>query len=559
MKTALLVCAGLLAGTLFASWDAHADVSVLAVQPPPHSISADNRTELFIAFSKPIDTLTVTSAAVSVFGRWSGPVPASFVWDETKLSLRVVPERPFQSGERVTVALFEGVRSEEGDSLIAGFGWSFWIAARRAILDLALVEQFSMRRPGETHVQSYGAHAGDLNHDGFSDLAIPNEVTHDVRVCLNDGTGRYSGGFTIFLLPSGSSPSANEGADFDRDGHIDLAVGSGGNSTLSILFGDGSGGFGAEVPYQAGLSVRGVATLDLEADGHDDVVTANRSASNLTLFSNLGTGLFAPPVPLEAGGAGETAVAAADANEDGIMDLFVGAYGTSELILLLGDGAGSLTFADKVSAGGRSWMIAAGDVNGDGHVDVVSANSISNNVAVILGDGLGGLSVPTTYPAGQFVLAVDLGDLDGDGDLDMVTSSFTSANFIVFENDGLGTFTNPRSYPASSAGSCATIHDRDNDGDLDLTGIDEVDDLVFLFLNTCPIEFAGDLDSSGTLTSTDILQLVAYIFKGGLEPLPCGAAADVNCSGGVTSADVIYLVNHVFKGGPQPCHPCVCP
>jgi hypothetical protein len=36
---------------------------------------------------------------------------------------------------------------------------------------------------------------------------------------------------------------------------------------------------------------------------------------------------------------------------------------------------------------------------------------------------------------------------------------------------------------ASSAGSCAILHDRDNDGDLDITGVDEIDDFIFLYEN----------------------------------------------------------------------------
>jgi len=46
---------------------------------------------------------------------------------------------------------------------------------------------------------------------------------------------------------------------------------------------------------------------------------------------------------------------------------------------------------------------------------------------------------------------------------------------------------NRRTLDASSAGSCATLHDRDNDGDLDITGIDEIDDLIFIFDNNLPV------------------------------------------------------------------------
>lgn len=71
----------------------------------------------------------------------------------------------------------------------------------------------------------------------------------------------------------------------------------------------------------------------------------------------------------------------------------------------------------------------------------------------------------------------------------------------------------------------------------------------------------GDVNTSGSITSADVIFLVNYVFKSGLEPLPVVQSGDVNCSGspsspGITSADIIYLVNYVFKGGPAPCTRC---
>ena len=72
----------------------------------------------------------------------------------------------------------------------------------------------------------------------------------------------------------------------------------------------------------------------------------------------------------------------------------------------------------------------------------------------------------------------------------------------------------------------------------------------------CPIIVTGDVDVTGTLTSTDIISLVNYVFKSGPNPMPCAASGDVNCDGGVTSTDIIFMVNHVFKSGPVPCDVC---
>lgn len=72
----------------------------------------------------------------------------------------------------------------------------------------------------------------------------------------------------------------------------------------------------------------------------------------------------------------------------------------------------------------------------------------------------------------------------------------------------------------------------------------------------CRVWNTGDVNLDLDLTSSDVIAIVNYVFKGGFEPFPCPAAADVNCSGQVTSADIINFVNHVFKGGPAPCDVC---
>ena len=214
-----------------------------------------------------------------------------------------------------------------------------------------------------------------------------------------------------------------------------------------------------------------------------DIVTANRNSGNLSLIKNNGDGTFAAPISLPTSGNGESGLAAADINRDGIMDLYVGANRSDEMSVLLGDGNGGLAESQTIPAGGSPWMIAAGDINGDGYPDVVSANSSNATVGVMLADGSGGLNPVTTYPSGSgFPLAIDLGDLDGDGDLDMMVSNY-SGTWRLFENNGDGTFEVSADFPASAAASCVVFHDRDNDGDLDVTGIDELDDLLFIFDN----------------------------------------------------------------------------
>ena len=317
---------------------------------------------------------------------------------------------------------------------------------------------------------------------------IPNEITNDVRVLFNDGSGTYSG-MTSYVIPNGARPSTNEGADFDGDGWIDLAVGNSAGSAMTVFRGVGGGAFVHTANYQGGQGIRGLCVLDLGGDGDMDVVTANRvgggGTGDVSWFTNDGSGLFGQGQGqgLETGSDGETACAAGDVDGDGTLEVLIGAIHSREMVVLGDDGQGGLETLSRVPAGGGPWMVAGGDINGDGAVDVVSANFDDNSVSVILGDGAGTIALAATYPVGQRPIAVDLGDIDGDGDLDLVASNFGDGTWTILENDGAGRLGNPRILNAMSAGSCAVLVDIDGDGDLDMVGIDEIDDLVFVFLN----------------------------------------------------------------------------
>lgn len=65
----------------------------------------------------------------------------------------------------------------------------------------------------------------------------------------------------------------------------------------------------------------------------------------------------------------------------------------------------------------------------------------------------------------------------------------------------------------------------------------------------------GDADGSGTVSLTDAVFLVNYIFGDGPAPVPY-AAADVDCSGTVNITDIVYLVNYIFAYGDPPCAAC---
>jgi len=532
-------------------------ITVAAVFPVSQEIQADTLTDIVVAFDSVMNPATINSSTFKVFGHWSGPKFGTYQMENGNMQVRFTTNEPFSAGEWVLVSLAQSIEFANGASQLSGYAWSFWVKTKPASINLVQIDEISVLRPGEEPIMCYGAYGGDINDDGYTDITAVNEISDDVRVFLNDGSGIYDS-FTVYPFEGGGFGSANDGADFNSDGKIDMAVGAFASNKLRVIINNGSGGFNSPNYYTTGDNNSGVAVLDLNGDGLSDIATSNNQANKIYTLLNNSDGTFASAVQIETGSEGEFSCASGDANNDGILDLFVGARNAQEVVLLLGDGNGGLDHSTTLNSGGRTHMLATGDVNLDGNIDVVCANSGSTNASVIFGDGLGGLLEPVIYPTPSGPIAIDLGDIDGDGDLEMVTSSVNEGIFRVFENDGIGNYTDPRDYPAPTAASCMTLHDRDRDGVMDLTGIDEFSDLILLFepvhLVSCCVEARGDLNGDGSNCNVlDLNFLVNYIFRGSGNPGSCPEESDVNGdSSNPNVLDLNYVVNRIFRGGAAP-------
>ncbi len=536
----LAVCAAVLAapGRALAG-----GLAVVSVEPPPHASNRLVSSSITVSFDQPVDPASITSDSFWAFGKWSGTAQGAYVFSNNNQTVTLDPSSPFFYGEPVMVILSHEIQTPGGDALrSAGYSWQFWTAAAPAALQLATLDTMSTRTTQSQATRSYGGIATDLDNDGWADLTIVNEVSADLRVFLNRAD--FTGLFEDFLRPTfpvNTQASPSEPSDFNRDGFADIVVVNIATASVSILLGLGDGRYGPQQQITVGLMPRGVAVLDADGDGDTDVVNTNWGSDNMSILLNDGSGVFGAPVFFEGGGNGERALAAADMNDDLILDLVVSALNSQTIVVHTGDGDGTFTARGSQGAGGQTWMLVCGDLDRNGTEDVCGVNSNTNTGLILLGNGAGGLGAPQTYATDSFPLGTDLGDLDGDGDLDWVTSSF-NGDWRVFTNDGDGTYTFLQELPSPQAASCALPVDIDNDGDLDLALVDELADVVILVQNS-GLGIPGDTDGDGIIDITDLLSVLGLW---GACPAPCPpfCAADVNRDCAVDVEDLLIVLGN---------------
>ena len=80
--------------------------------------------------------------------------------------------------------------------------------------------------------------AADLNRDGKTDLISVNYTANTVSVLLGNGNGGFSAAISY---PVGTGPFAIVTGDFNNDGKPDIAVVNEGTNNVSILLGNGDG------------------------------------------------------------------------------------------------------------------------------------------------------------------------------------------------------------------------------------------------------------------------------------------------------------------------------
>jgi hypothetical protein len=315
-----------------------------------------------------------------------------------------------------------------------------------------------------------GIAVADVNGDGKPDVIVANDCLSNLN-CNNEGAvgvllGNGDGTFqpAVSYASGGSTAVSVAVADLNGDGKPDLVVANevplvaGIDGVLAVLFGNGDGTFQPAVIYDSGgYAAMSVAVADLNGDGKPDLVVANWSGvstvdGTLGVLLGTGNGTFQPVVTYDTGGVAADAVAVADVNGDGKLDLLVAncecQTTSGDIGVLLGNGDGTFQPVSTYKAGPHPWSMAVADLNGDGTPDLVVGSLEADTISVLFGNRNGTLQPPAIYDSGgQLAQAVAIADINGDGQPDLVVGELCNNQACILESrvgvllgNGDGTF-----------------------------------------------------------------------------------------------------------------------
>ncbi len=310
-------------------------------------------------------------------------------------------------------------------------------------------------------LSSSSSHAGDLNGDGLSDLAISSFADEKIHVIFGTEAGfdadfdltslNGENGFTIATSNQEDrlGDAVSNAGDLNGDGLSDLIIGAPwSGETTDEYYGLGRGKayiiFGTEAGFDADFDLTSL-------DGENGFAIAG-----IDIDDNLG----------------DAVSNAGDLDGDGFDDLIISAPSAEESIKLgseQSDSQSQLGVAEGYSdrqIQGEVYVIFGTETGFDANFDLTSLN------------GENGLTITSVDESGSFesgfAKAINsAGDLDGDGFDDLIISSLgdgANAGYVVFGSPELNQIRTIEELP-SLTNPIVTVLDDENDGDLSVEDI----------------------------------------------------------------------------------------
>lgn len=303
----------------------------------------------------------------------------------------------------------------------------------------------------------------DLNRDGRQDVITVNAMANSITVLLGWGNGAFAP--PRHLENVGDTPMAVAVTDFNGDGAFDLVTANAESNDVTVLLGRGDGTLAFVPRIDVDQRPTAVAVAegeeDLNNDGKSDVVTANANANTITLLRGDGKGGFFKTRHKMVCGERPVAIAVADLDRDGWRDLITANVDSDDIAIMRGRVGGTFSAAEcfpkengKESLQ-RPLAVAVADLDGDNALDIITANAASDNVAIFWGKK--NYDNPEPVPLGTACrcklgnrtdrrrpVALAVADLNRDAIPDLIIANEASNDVSILRGLGQGLFDTSR-------------------------------------------------------------------------------------------------------------------
>ncbi|TAE45501.1 MAG: BspA family leucine-rich repeat surface protein, partial [Cytophagales bacterium] len=287
------------------------------------------------------------------------------------------------------------------------------------------------------------------------------------------------------------TPVALASADFDNDSRLDMIVTKQSGSGITILSGDGSGGFTPSSPITITNPIRSVVTSDFNNDGWADFALAG--GNDILIYLNNGSGVFTTPITTLVGftfDVGLECLAVGDFNSDGNFDLVIADYFVNRILVYAGNGSGGFTqLGTTIITPTPPRGLSVGDLSGDGKPDfVVSYSNGGTQIGVYINDGTGTSFTPQAYTVGTPSanhIGTRIADFDKDGIPDVaVVVRGDGGSIQVFKGNGTTLNATSTTIDISDNHNFIEIGDLNGDDKIDLVAAKDDGNVVSVALNT---------------------------------------------------------------------------
>lgn len=330
----------------------------------------------------------------------------------------------------------------------------------------------------------------DFNRDGHLDLAIANLDNSSTSILLGDGQGNFNE--SVYINGDSALPNTIVLGDVDNDNITDVLVVNNGMKNVDVFLGEGDGNFFIQAPVPIGenTSPFGLALGDIDKDGILDLVVTDSQNYNVLIFSGAGDGTFSQTLTLNTADLSRPySVVIVDLNKDSNLDVLVSNIGTGDISVFLNDGTGNFGAESTYATDAAPYRLITADFNRDGNIDAATSNLFGNSISILLGNGDGTFAAQRSIFMGNnsAPFGIMSGHFNNDTILDLVVANSQLDNISILTGYGDGNFNQTLTYSTGNDSNPddVTVGDFNEDGLLDIVSANYLTGSIGIFYNRC--------------------------------------------------------------------------